>query len=45
MKFVLATIHSEPFIGLLYGDKIIDLNKAEQEILKLLHSQDHYWNA
>ncbi|UHA60314.1 fumarylacetoacetate hydrolase family protein [Metabacillus litoralis] len=35
MKFVLAKIHSEPFIGLLHGEKIIDLNKAEQEIFEI----------
>lgn len=35
MKFVTATIHNEQFIGLVQGDKIIDLRKAEQDIFEM----------
>ncbi|MGM0874557.1 MAG: fumarylacetoacetate hydrolase family protein [Bacillota bacterium] len=35
MKFVTATIHNEQFIGLVHGDKIIDLKKAEKDIFEL----------
>lgn len=35
MKFVTATIHNEPFIGLLHEEKVIDIHKAEQEIFEI----------
>jgi 2-keto-4-pentenoate hydratase/2-oxohepta-3-ene-1,7-dioic acid hydratase in catechol pathway len=35
MKFVTAKIHNEQFIGLLHGEKIIDLHKAEKDIFEL----------
>jgi 2-keto-4-pentenoate hydratase/2-oxohepta-3-ene-1,7-dioic acid hydratase in catechol pathway len=35
MKFVTATIHNDQFIGLVHGDKIIDLKKAEKDIFEL----------
>lgn len=35
MKFVTAIIHNEQFIGLVQGEKIIDLRKAEQDIFEL----------
>ncbi|WP_299091811.1 fumarylacetoacetate hydrolase family protein [uncultured Metabacillus sp.] len=35
MKFVTASIHNEQFIGVVYGDKIIDLKKAEKDIFEL----------
>lgn len=35
MKFVTAMIHNEQFIGLLHGDKIINLQKAEKAIFEL----------
>jgi 2-keto-4-pentenoate hydratase/2-oxohepta-3-ene-1,7-dioic acid hydratase in catechol pathway len=35
MKFVTAMIHNEQFIGLVHGEKIIDLRKAEKDIFEL----------
>lgn len=35
MKFVTAMIHKESFIGLVHGERIIDLAKAEKEIFEL----------
>ncbi|KKI93568.1 hypothetical protein WQ54_02865 [Bacillus sp. SA1-12] len=35
MKLVTASIHNEQFIGVIYGDKIIDLKKAEKDIFEL----------
>ncbi|MFC0275006.1 fumarylacetoacetate hydrolase family protein [Metabacillus herbersteinensis] len=35
MKFVTATINNQPFIGLIQGEKVLDLQKAERKLFEL----------
>lgn len=35
MKFVTATIHNQPFIGLIQGEKVLELQKAERKLFEL----------
>lgn len=35
MKFATAGLHSRQFVGLVMGDKIMDLHKAEKSCLSL----------
>ncbi|MDQ0232252.1 fumarylacetoacetate hydrolase family protein [Metabacillus malikii] len=36
MKFVTAMIHKEQFIGVLHGERVIDIHKAEKDIFEIV---------